>query len=487
MNNSIYKYEVISSCIELSCYIIDILKIHGLCYEWIPSIRNLPESTTIIKVSENEKKIFCELFFSTNLDSDCFCEEIEVQSEVQLDWYKLFYNDIECLEFPTWHNCIYSLRIKDNKNHIKPICYISNKQNHYCVGAHDESKNKFFISINISKYLEYSLLGLNSLNNMEDWSEINGYFKSHKNATNTFIDNLFVLIRYIIMSNCEEATPIYIDYYPVNESAPLIITGDSDESTFDQITRYFNKIEKYNHKSCLLIKESELFNELLLTKDKYQAHCFGIHPFSQKRELQEYSHKIQILYNQFRKSFGNDCTCALRNHVFQNIDARRELNMKRQLGIHFDMNSVLANNNSWIGTGSGVGIPIPFPPINGIYNIYPLHFTTFIEDDVFLFKYEYCYKPYQNDSYSTKNLIVKFLNQWLIKMNKPAQVNLHPQNPKKFLNLIIQWSIQNKIWNPNLNEYHQWLLERNSIIIEVINKNKYKLITKSNRITVKSL
>jgi len=480
-----YKYEVISSCFELSCYFIDLLKIHGLCYEWIPSFRKFSGNTIIIKVSDDENKDICELIFSTELDITNYWQEIEIQPEIQLDWYKLFYNNREFLEFPTWNNCICSIRIKENNNDIKPICSISNNQYKYCIGVYHESRNKILLSIDIFKYLEYSLLGLNSFNNSEDWCEINGYFKTHKNATNTFIDDLLVLVRTIIMAYFKNAIPVYIDYHPMNKTAPLIITGDSDESTFDEIAIYFEHLKKYQHKSCLLIKEIRVFDELLSSKGEYQTHSFGIHPFSQNKNLQEYSQNILILYNRYRDSFGFECSCAVRNHFFQNIDARKQLIIEREMGIQFDMNSVLANNNSWIGTGSGVGIPIPYPPIDGKYNIYPLHFTTVIEDDVFLFKYEYCYKPFLNDSYSTKSLIIKFLNQWMIKMNKPAQINLHPQNPNDLMNLIVQWSIRNHIWNPNINEYHQWLLERNSTTIRVFDKSEYEVYTESDNIILK--
>ncbi len=223
----------------------------------------------------------------------------------------------------------------------------------------------------------------------------------------------------------------------------------------------------------------------MLSKLDYKRHGFGIHPYSQNNNISEFSHNIQKLYKCFKDSFDSNYSIAARNHLFQNIDSRNQLVIERGMDIHFDMNSVLANDNSWIGTGSGVGIPIPYPPINNNYNIYPLHFTTVIEDDVFLFHYQYCYKPFISDVYSTDNLIINFLNEWLIKKNKPAQTNLHPQNSNEILCLIINWSIQNHVWNPNINEYHQWLLERATTIIQVFTDCKYEVVTTSNRINLK--
>lgn len=475
-----FKYEIISCCFEVSYYMIDLLKIHGLYYNWAPISRNDMGNTIHIKISDyHNKEIFGLIFSTRSIDS---WYEINIASEIQLDWYKLFFNKKDFLEFPTWNSCVYPINVNEIDIDIEQLCYIKNNQNHHCIGILSNSRKQVLLSIDIVKYLEYSLLGIESLNKSEDWCEINGFFKTHKNETNAFVDDIMVLIRTILMKYCPNAMPVYIDYYPKGKTAPFIITGDSDESTFDDITGYFEYLDKFNCKSCLLVKDTEILNKHKLFKLNYKRQSFGIHPFSQNRNIREYLHNIQKLHKYLKNNFDSNYSYAVRNHLFQNINARKQLVIERGINIQFDMNSVLANNNSWIGTGSGVGIPIPYPPINNGYNINPLHFTTVIEDDVLLFDYQYCYKPFINDQYSTNNLILNFLNEWLLKKNKPAQANLHPQNSNEILCLIIDWITQNHIWNPNLNEYHQWLLERATTTIHVFSDYKYEVETKSSRI-----
>lgn len=482
-----YKYEVISYNLLISCYIIDLFKFHGLCYSWEPSYRKDFEDTICIKISSPDKKKDFELLFSTKLNSINCCQKLTIESNIQFDWYKLFYTGKEIFEFPLWSNCFFPVKIEENvTNNLKPFCYIKNKKNQFCIGVYNEDNNSITIFVDIVKYLEYSLLGIDILNTSEDWCDINGYLKTHKNATNTFVDDWLTFIRTILMTFCHNALPVYINYYPLNKSAPIIITGDSDESTFNEISNYFKILNRFKCKSCLLIKDIKLFNEMSLINRDYQFHSFGIHPFSQVRDIHEYSHNVKELYDLFIKSFGLNCSCTTRNHLFQNIDARKQINIERIIGIHFDLNSVLSNNNAWIGTGSGVGVPIPFPPIENCYSVYPLHFTTVIEDDVFLFNHQYCYKALVDDIYTTNEFITNFLNNWIIKKNKPAQVNLHPQNSKEILYLIINWKIKNKIWNPNLNEYNNWLLEKNSTVIQIEN-DKYKVITTSKRLKINKL
>jgi len=120
------------------------------------------------------------------------------------------------------------------------------------------------------------------------------------------------------------------------------------------------------------------------------------------------------------------------------------------------MNSVLANGNTWIGTGNGTGIPIPFPPINQIYSLRPLSLTTVIEDDVFLFNHDYCYKPY----------------------------NMHPQNKKDILRLIIEWITRNEVWNPSLLEYYTWIEERSGILINVNNDGSFYFFPENDKICI---
>jgi len=159
--------------------------------------------------------------------------------------------------------------------------------------------------------------------------------------------------------------------------------------------------------------------------------------------------------------------------------------LKENLDIIFDMNSVLANGNTWIGTGNGTGIPIPFPPINQIYSLRPLSLTTVIEDDVFLFNYDYCYKPYIDDIFSSEKLILSFLDDWVLRRKKTAQVNLHPQNEKDILRLIIDWVVSNGVWNPSLPEYYTWIEERNGTLIHISDDGSYYFLPENDKICVK--
>ncbi|MCJ7812316.1 hypothetical protein MUP95_03220, partial [bacterium] len=152
---------------------------------------------------------------------------------------------------------------------------------------------------------------------------------------------------------------------------------------------------------------------------------------------------------------------GVRNHKFQWMGRDTTIRLEQDEKVFFDLNCVASSEATWIGTGSGIGFPIPFPPDNNKFFIYPLQIPTLFEDDVFLFDHDYCYKPFQNGDSLTVAFVLNYLQEWISNKQLPAVLNLHPEHVTPFtrvlLDKIIEWISISNLWTPTLHEFANWI------------------------------
>jgi hypothetical protein len=104
----------------------------------------------------------------------------------------------------------------------------------------------------------------------------------------------------------------------------------------------------------------------------------------------------------------------------------------------------------------------------------PLHLPTVLEDDVFLYDYDYCYRPHGGGDSFAADLIVRFLDDWLLQQQWPAVVNLHPEHVdpthNAVMNAVLSWASAAGVWMPTLDTFIAWIEARSRCHIDVIDR-----------------
>lgn len=208
----------------------------------------------------------------------------------------------------------------------------------------------------------------------------------------------------------------------------------------------------------------------MLKKTVADGHSLGIHPYSEDGDARLYTNSFESLSSEC--GLYSDEISGIRNHYFQRINRTLALEIAAKLGISFDLNCVASSERTWIGTGSGIGIPLPYPKLQKTVFQVP----TIIEDDVFIYDLDYCYKSFQTGVLFSDDLCLYFLETWILKYNLPCVVNLHPEHirpqHRSLFDRISDWAFSNNVWSPSLSEYGQWLNNRTQARI-VLGKNIY--------------
>jgi hypothetical protein len=304
----------------------------------------------------------------------------------------------------------------------------------------------------------------------EDWAEAYGEASSQALSSVCYVDQILQLIGAVLIEACAEAMPVVIDYYPPGKSAPLIVTGDTDDASASQLQSYLLTLENYGVRASLLIRQFIPYAAEQLEEAFGRGHCFGIHPYSEGGLASEFAENFTALVSSHMACFGEP-VYGVRNHRFQWIERTNTIRLERQCGVIFDLNCVAASGHSWLGTGSGVGFPIAFPPLEEDFSLYPLQLPTVLEDDVFLFTYDYCYRPFDDGDDLPKEAAIRFLQDWLITRRWPATVNLHPEHiaaeTRGLLDAVLEWASSANLWMPSLREFAEWLEARSSTLVEV--------------------
>jgi len=222
------------------------------------------------------------------------------------------------------------------------------------------------------------------------------------------------------------------------------------------------------------VKPGELHNSEvadLIVDAQRRGHCFGLHPYSASANPDEYIRNYASLSRDFATLVGGTIS-GVRNHRFQRIGRTLHVEMEKESRVIFDLNCVAASGHTWLGTGSGVGFPIAYPPGDGYFLAQPLHLPTILEDDVLLFDHDYCYRSFDTGDNATITQAVDYLRMWILDKRKPAVLNLHPEHvtpaTRMLLDAILAWITSNNIWAPSLAEFGKWLKLRSDTRIDVI-------------------
>ncbi len=496
MMKFIYLIEATSETI--GNYVKHILQMHGMLYPWeikkSPSDANNTIRIAVNEISQasfvNQKSsqstqglLISELFLSTD---SSFLKNLgftlkKLRNNQKKEWGYIISEKLDnaipehILPIPLHH----SQRIEKLGDGWFARCYLSEETSPLSVFSASRiinGINQNVICIDIIKFLNYSMLGPENKSNIkyEEWTDVYGSLPSQSLANVAYIDKLINLIINLLIEMSWKAFPVKVGYYPPEKSAPIIITGDTDDATNNQIDDYLTALEKENISVTLLMKKFNSYSEKHLNDILLRNHAFGIHPYSESGTVDGYINNFNSLCDYHNKTFDVPIS-GVRNHRFQWVDRTIAIELEKDAGVFFDLNCIAVTGHSWLGTGSGTGFPISFPPQNNLFNIYPLQLPTIIEDDVFLFDYDYCYIPFKSGDRLSVFVLIEYLQTWIFNHKLPAVLNLHPEhvtpNKRIILDEIIQWISSSNLWTPSLFEFANWIEDRSHTNIEVSLEN----------------
>jgi hypothetical protein len=271
------------------------------------------------------------------------------------------------------------------------------------------------------------------------------------------------------------AFPALVDQKPVGLSSPVLITGDSDSTTSTQMATYLDYLAGAPAGVTVLVRE-DWAQRLAGESPLDNAPSVGVHPFGEQGRT--YRESFAEICQQIKIARGSPAT-AVRGHHFQYAGRTSVLDCCRANAVAFDLNCVAANGQLWGGSASGVGFPMRYPPLAGRYEKLPLHLPTVVEDDVFLFSHDYCYRPTRESPAGATDAVISILDSWVLENHCPACLNLHPEHVEPsnshVLAAVIQWCRQNSIWAPSLDEYSDFVRRRETAIISVLSNGSAQL------------
>lgn len=307
---------------------------------------------------------------------------------------------------------------------------------------------------------------------LETWADVYSIEHTQCIADDCYLDGLIQLLLRHLVAACQDAFPVTIGHYPPKKTAPILITGDSDSATSNQLDTYLEAVHSAGAKASILIRTYSPYSKAQLRMAEADGHCFGLHPYSDSGDYTQFKDSFDTLKVMHKEILGTWPSCV-RNHIFQYVGSQQLTVLEREARITFDLNCVAASGETWAGTGSGVGIPISFPPLDTdtAYELFPLQFPTLIEDDVFLFDYDYCYRSFVHGAESPTDVCLDYLDDWILERSLPAVVNLHPEHvtdsTRFLLDAILEWVHIHDVWAPSLVGYAAWLAARSQVVVSV--------------------
>jgi len=478
-----YKYLIETDDLLKAEFVRQVLVNHGFCYEW--EIKERVATTSFVNISiVSDKGRIQKKVDLTITNSSEFLQNLGLEPLVLSNFPKLTYILNSRMKAakkvsPILWQCINPFRILDKR--WLPDAFIYNSGNQSCISVicKHESTHSIVIGIDLPGYISHSMLGpsKNFTDKFSDWSQIYGYSQTQGLASMCHVESVINFILNYLVIYGGNAIPGRIHYYPPGLSAPVLVTGDTDSATEEDIQNYSDFMFANEIHSTLLVKDFSPFSHRLIKSLLANGHSFGIHPYSENSTFDEFNgnflHLIKQLHDLSKKKpFG------VRNHRFQLINRDLQIDLENNYQIDFDLNCVAASGRTWIGSGSGLGHPLPFWDNERKTLTTILQLPTIIEDDVFLYNFDYCYKPFITGAYLPTDMCIEFLNYWLIEKELPCCINLHPEHIKhKYALLsknIVGWLREKGIWAPNLYEFSNWIKKRNSTMI--LAKNQEAII-----------
>ena len=492
----IYWYEIESDHWTTAQYTAHLLTMHGLTYPWqakktklknrdtiriaIGRVSSANDLVALPSCAESKGPLLSEIYLTRN--EDCMRSLGLTLSEKKKS-------------IGTWGYLIEPLHVSQvNTSILMPLDHLDGTDffqgdwqvNCYLIGLNTRplpfSISKIsngvtttVVAVSLLEFMDHALFGPKETSrrnlSLEDWADVYGIDKTQSIANTTYVDDLLTLICRIIMQTSQGATPCMISYYPPGLTAPIIITGDTDDATPQQLREYLLLLETCKLRASLLLKHCYVDVADLIKDGRHRGHCFGLHPYAASAKPDEYKRNYDLLSRDFAATVGGTIS-GVRNHRFQRLGRTLHVEMERKSGALFDLNCVAASGHTWLGTGSGVGFPVAYPPADGIFLAQPLHLPTIIEDDVLIFDHDYCYHSFETGDKATIPQALDYLRMWILDKKKPAVLNLHPehvtQSTRILLDAILKWIGENNIWAPTLAEFGEWLKLRSETRLDVI-------------------
>lgn len=474
-----YKYLIEADSITKAEFIKQILLNYGYCYNW--EVKERVDNISFVKITISttndikQKKL--DLLITNNPE---YLQNLGLEPIIQLFFSKIAYIIQSRIKegknvLPVLWQCITPFRILNGK--WTPDAFINNGCNSGCISAINKygSTYTIVVSIDLTCYISQSMLGPSKriTTQFTDWSQIYGYMQTQEIVSNCHVENVINFILNYVMKYGGESIPGRVHSYPPGLSAPVVITGDTDSATEEDLQSYCNLMTSNGVHSTLLIKDFSPFSPRLFMSFLVDRHSLGIHPYSENLTFDEFSNSFHSLCEQLQ-NFSIKKPVGVRNHCFQLLNRDLQIMLENDHHVDFDLNCVTASGRTWIGSGSGLGQPLPFwDDERGILSTL-LQLPTIIEDDVFIYDFEYCYKPFRTGVYLSTDMCIEFLKNWILEKKLPCCINLHPEHIKPEYEILIKrivwWLRKMNIWAPNLDEFSNWIKKRNATMICVKNE-----------------
>jgi hypothetical protein len=303
-----------------------------------------------------------------------------------------------------------------------------------------------------------------------DWSDVHGEWLRQPLSEDPGTEGVVASVLGTLREMVPDALPVLVAPFPANEGAPVLLTGDSDDATAEQLETYLDLLEESSVHGTILLKDARRFSRRQISAAVEADHSFGIHPYAASGSVREYRQRFTALFRAVETLTG-ELPVAVRNHRFQWVGRNTHVDLEAELKIPFDLNNVAANGRAWLGSASGLASPYVVPRGFRAAAVGPRQLPTALEDDIFLYQSEYSYSPFRDGDLLSLDAIIRFLEQWQITGHKATVVNLHPEHVRPhnrwLLCGVLEWIDHYSVWAPSLKELQNWLIARENARITV--------------------
>lgn len=226
--------------------------------------------------------------------------------------------------------------------------------------------------------------------------------------------------------------------YPL--PAGVVVTGDTDEASQAELLEFTQLFTAAKVPITLLIRHENQITPALLRAGG-ELLDFGVHPFAEDDTYEAFGVSLRRLTSKIRSITGSN-PVACRHHKFQWFSPPAVRSLLAELGIQCELNLVSVSGESWLGAPTGLSFA------TGSRSI--VIFPTVVEDEVFLYDCDYSFK-YSADLYSKwpVGVVLRFLDHWVLSMERPACVNLHPEHCtsefRRLQDAVLAWVNDNQV------------------------------------------
>jgi hypothetical protein len=479
---SIYRYEVATSNLLTSEYIAAILRLYGLCYDWHPaSIPELGGHTVELSVREassshnvvTQSTVRFRVLITTDERMLLKANITPVSTDAASFHYACLQRDglpADTIPLPSKFMAPFNPALPFDWITVAQ-CYTNHLLGPLAVVSVGEASGSAVIGVDLLGMLDQCLLGPRDSGGLVvDTAELYGHIAPVQSLANSFfLHKLLVFIQRLLIGYFVPAFPVLIEPYPPGKQAPIIITGDSDDATPRDLDEYFRCFEQRGLRCSVMLRDIFAYPVNQLHDAVARGHCFGIHPYSVDATGDELRKDYSGLIDGFCEVFGRPPE-FVRHHRFQWLGRATTLEIQRAQRVTFDLNCVAASGATWLGSGSGAALPIPYPPIGEDWLREPLHLPTCIEDDVLLYDLDYCYRPFVTGDCSAVDAAIATIERYA-RHRAPAVLNLHPEHMRppysSFVTDLADYLQHRPGWYPTLEGYHQWLSLFSAVQIRV--------------------